>query len=80
MPTYVFRCADCKQEFQVKVSWREKASVKCTHCGGQNLQELFGEYTFQITRHRAGSAPPECSPAACGSCCANSGGGCPIDA
>jgi putative FmdB family regulatory protein len=75
MPTYLFRCEDCSQEFELKMSWRDKATAKCAHCGGQKLKELFGQYTFQVASRHSTTTPKECSPETCHSC-AHSGAGC----
>ncbi len=44
MPTYAFRCSACGHEFEVQVSWSEKAGVTCPACGQRELKELFGRY------------------------------------
>lgn len=46
MPSYEFRCNKCNKEFAVKTSYSQKSSVRCPACGGDDLKELFGRYTF----------------------------------
>ncbi len=40
MPAYEFRCLDCKQAFEVFLSYKEygKQKVTCPHCESDNVQ------------------------------------------
>jgi putative FmdB family regulatory protein len=44
MPTYDFRCNNCKKRFDVFLSYAdyEKAEIKCTHCGSSDIQRKIG--------------------------------------
>jgi putative FmdB family regulatory protein len=44
MPTYEFQCQTCGHSFSVITSWARKKETQCPACGGQELQELFGNY------------------------------------
>jgi putative FmdB family regulatory protein len=40
MPTYPYRCLDCRRRFEVFLTYAEYGAkpVTCTHCGSQNVQ------------------------------------------
>lgn len=44
MPTYEFRCLDCRRRFEIFLSFNEygKRPVRCPHCGSQNAQRKIG--------------------------------------
>jgi putative FmdB family regulatory protein len=42
MPTYDYRCAACKHQFEVFQSMRERAKRKCPRCGRSALERLIG--------------------------------------
>lgn len=44
MPTYDFRCNNCKKRFDVFLSYAdyEKAEIKCAHCGSSDIQRKIG--------------------------------------
>jgi len=48
MPTYEYRCCDCKKKFNVILSIREHDAkkAKCQKCGGKKLDQIFT--TFQV--------------------------------
>jgi putative regulatory protein, FmdB family len=57
LPTYVFRCQSCGEEFDVRVSYSEKSEVVCPQCGSASLKELFGRYrTFTVGSSDGGGA------------------------
>lgn len=43
MPSYEYRCLDCKKLFDVFVSYAEYEGyqAKCSHCGGENAQRII---------------------------------------
>jgi putative FmdB family regulatory protein len=45
MPTYEFRCSDCKKEFQVvePVSEYDPKKVKCPKCGSSRVEHLWSQ-------------------------------------
>jgi putative FmdB family regulatory protein len=44
MPTYEFRCLDCRRRFEIFTSFTDygKQPVVCPHCGSQNAQRKIG--------------------------------------
>ena len=40
MPTYEYRCKECKQGLEIKQSLKDKPLIKCEECGGQ-LNKVF---------------------------------------
>ncbi len=44
MPTYQYRCLNCRRKFEVFMTFSEYGhkSVECTHCGNQNVQRRIG--------------------------------------
>ena len=48
MPTYQYRCLNCKRRFEVFMSYQEYGtkSVQCTHCGSDQIQRRIGRIRF----------------------------------
>ena len=48
MPTYQYRCVDCKKRFEVFIPYSEygKQAVACTHCGSQQVERRIGRVRF----------------------------------
>jgi len=44
MPTYQFRCLDCKRRFEIFMTYAEYGTkpVQCPHCASQNAQRRIG--------------------------------------
>lgn len=44
MPTYTYRCLNCKKRFEIFLTYAEYGSkpVSCTHCGSDNVQRRIG--------------------------------------
>jgi putative FmdB family regulatory protein len=44
MPTYEFRCLDCKKRFEIYIPFAEygKKEVSCTHCQSKNVRRKIG--------------------------------------
>ena len=44
MPSYEYRCLDCKRRFEVYLSYDEydKHEVQCVNCNSQNVQRRIG--------------------------------------
>ena len=44
MPTYEFRCLDCRKKVELFMTYKEygKAEPRCPHCQGKNLQRKIG--------------------------------------
>ena len=44
MPTYEFRCLDCKKRFNIFLTYEEYGSteIRCKHCDSTNVQRKIG--------------------------------------
>lgn len=44
MPTYEFRCLDCRRKVELFMTYEEygKAELRCPYCHGKNLQRKIG--------------------------------------
>jgi len=44
MPTYDFRCQECKKDFSVTLTWTQfdKGKPKCPKCGKKKVEPIFG--------------------------------------
>jgi len=44
MPTYQYRCLNCKKRFEVFMTYAEynTKTVSCSHCGSENIQRRIG--------------------------------------
>lgn len=45
MPTYEYRCLDCRKRFEVFLKFSEYGvkKVACPHCGSENIQRRIGK-------------------------------------
>jgi putative FmdB family regulatory protein len=52
MPTYVFRCAKCGEEFEkvMSVDQREKARPACPSCKGRKVEPVFYGFFAKTSR------------------------------
>lgn len=64
MPTYVFLCKNCEDEFSIETPWAKKSEVRCPECRGDALKEMFGRYTLNVVGHDGAAASVD--PCACG--------------
>ncbi len=48
MPTYPYRCFDCKKRFEIYMTFSEyrKLAVACPNCKSQNVQRRIGRVRF----------------------------------
>ena len=48
MPSYQYRCLNCKRRFEVFMTYREYGTrlMKCTHCNSENVQRRIGRIRF----------------------------------
>lgn len=48
MPTYQYRCTDCKKKFELYMTYQEYGSrpVECPHCGSERVQRRIGRIRF----------------------------------
>ena len=54
MPTYEYKCLDCKKPFEVIMSIREyeKGKVKCPKCGSRKVEQQFST-VYAITSKKS---------------------------
>lgn len=52
MPTYDFRCSDCRKKFSLamSISERERKRIKCPKCGSQRLETVFSSFFAKTSR------------------------------
>jgi putative FmdB family regulatory protein len=52
MPTYEYRCLNCKKRFEVmmSVSEYEKGKVKCPKCGKRKVAQQISEFMIQTSK------------------------------
>jgi putative FmdB family regulatory protein len=48
MPSYQYRCQDCKRRFEIFMSYSDYGTqpVKCSHCGSEHVQRRIGRIRF----------------------------------
>ena len=48
MPSYEFRCLNCRKRFDIFLSYSEygSAAIKCPHCQSSNVQRKIGRIRF----------------------------------
>lgn len=53
MPSYTYRCLDCRRKFDVFQSYAEygKAVVVCPHCQSENVQRKFNRVRVARSGH-----------------------------
>jgi len=53
MPTYDFRCLDCKKRFDVFLTYAEYGTIQiqCKHCGGSNVERRIGRIRIAKSGH-----------------------------
>lgn len=54
MPSYEFRCLDCRRRFEVFLSYEEYGTqdILCTHCGSSNVQRKIGRIRIAKSEDR----------------------------
>jgi putative FmdB family regulatory protein len=52
MPTYEYRCMNCKKPFEVimSISEYEKGKVKCPKCGKRRVKQQISEFMVQTSK------------------------------
>jgi len=52
MPTYEYRCSDCKNEFQVILTIREHSSYqsKCPKCDSKKVEQLLSTFFAETSK------------------------------
>ena len=84
MPSYDYRCADCREEFSVERSMSDSTKQNCIHCGTENINRIWNitfrtggitpDYGQGTGKSSGGSI--EGSKSGCGSCVSKSCGTC----
>lgn len=54
MPIYEFRCRDCQKTFEMvqSVAEHEKASARCPHCNGTNVDRVLSR-VYAVTSKKS---------------------------
>ncbi len=52
MPTYEYRCLNCKKPFEVimSISEYEKGKVKCPKCGKKKVEQRISQFMVQTSK------------------------------
>ena len=52
MPTYEYRCLNCKKPFEVIMSMSEyeKGKVKCPKCGKKKVEQRISQFMVQTSK------------------------------
>jgi putative FmdB family regulatory protein len=52
MPTYEYRCLNCKKPFEVvmSISEYEKGKVKCPKCGKRKAKQQLSQFMVQTSK------------------------------
>jgi putative FmdB family regulatory protein len=52
MPTYEYRCLNCRKHFEIVISIREyeKGKVKCPKCGKRRLEQQISGSMVQTSK------------------------------
>ncbi len=52
MPTYDFRCLECKNAFSVTMTWAEfdKGKPKCPKCGKRKVEQAYGNVLVKTSK------------------------------
>lgn len=77
MPSYDYRCTDCRETFTVERSMKDSSETSCAHCGSEEVSRIWNMHI------RSGGITPDVgqgsssrssrkSGGGCGSCCGSS--------
>ena len=52
MPSYEYRCPDCRKKFSVFLTMKEHDArkVKCPKCGGKKVEQLISHFMTKTSR------------------------------
>lgn len=71
MPNYDFKCQDCQQTFEVRMTIKEmeEGKVTCTYCKSKKVKRLYNGFGFSSGKtsslNNSGASSSSCS--SCGS-------------
>lgn len=83
MPSYDYRCCECKEEFTVERSMTDQSQPSCAACGSENASRIwtvvafsangstpdYGQGTFkQSSSSQKKSGCGSCTSKSCGTC------------
>jgi putative FmdB family regulatory protein len=75
MPSYDYRCTDCKEEFTVERSMMDESKQNCVGCGSENANRVWtvvvsitGGSTPDYGQGTSSSSSSAPRKSACGSC------------
>ena len=82
MPSYDYRCLECKNEFTVERSMMDDSQQHCVDCGSDNASRIWGAVALatggSTTDYGQGTSATSAAPrkSACGSCVSRACGTC----
>jgi len=52
MPTYDYKCQECKKKFQVTMTWTDfdQRKPKCPKCGKRKVEQVYGEVLVKTSK------------------------------
>jgi putative FmdB family regulatory protein len=52
MPTYEYRCQDCKHEFTIvsSISEHDKHKAQCPNCGSQHVEQALSSVSVKTSK------------------------------
>jgi len=78
MPSYDYRCTDCRETFTVERSMKDSSETNCEHCGSGEVSRIWnmfirsGGITPDVGQGTSRSSSSRKSSGGCGSCCGSS--------
>jgi putative FmdB family regulatory protein len=82
MPTYEYRCQDCREVFGIDRSMNDSKEASCNACTSENVTRIWnasiltGGITPDVGQGTVKSAPSSSAQSGCGSCSSSSCGTC----
>ncbi|MBS1999471.1 MAG: zinc ribbon domain-containing protein [Cyanobacteria bacterium SZAS LIN-2] len=82
MPSYDYRCQECREPFTVERSMSDSSETSCTACGSSNVSRIWnmfirsGGTTPDVGQGSARKANSSSGGHSCGSCSSHSCGTC----
>jgi putative FmdB family regulatory protein len=84
MPSYDYRCAECKTDFTVERSMMDNSSQPCTSCGADNASRIWNVFIqisgstpdYGQSSSSSSSSTTSTKKSGCGSCSSHSCGTC----